>query len=184
MGKGIHRDRRVVDAEPDDVAAITQGGDGGVVRAEHQPGGGRERGEHVLPAIGDGLELAVPVELIAEQVHQHDGPGVHALGHGGQGRLVALEQPARGGPVAGTRAGKGGGHAGEQVRARPIGDELGAPGAQRTGQQPRCGGLAIGGRHQSGATAQACGQRANGTRVDLEQHDPGHRCAAAAPEGA
>ena len=47
----------------------------------------------VGPAVGQQLELAVAVELVAEQVRQQHEPRAQVARHGRQPRLVHLEQP-------------------------------------------------------------------------------------------
>ena len=65
------------------------------------------------PALGDELELAVAVELVAEEVAEADGPRLHARGDLGQGGLVDLEEPELGAPGLEQR----GGDARDEVRA-------------------------------------------------------------------
>src|SRR5262249_56765694 len=52
-----------------------------------------ERANGAAPALGDVLELAVAVELVAEEVPETDGTGAQAVGDLGERRLVDLEQP-------------------------------------------------------------------------------------------
>ena len=68
-----HRHGRILYAEVGDVRGVTtQIGHERVVRVEHQAGGRRQRGDDTRPPIGDRIELAVTVELIAEQVREED----------------------------------------------------------------------------------------------------------------
>ena len=89
-----NRHRRILDAEVSHVRrAAPEVGDQGVVRVQHELGmsarGGRGHGG---PAVGDRVELAVPVELVAEQIPEQD-PARRELGHDPvQPELVDLEQ--------------------------------------------------------------------------------------------
>ena len=56
----------------------------------------RKRGNGVPPAGGDELELAVAVELVAEEVAEEERPRPDAAGDLRQRRLVDLEQPELG----------------------------------------------------------------------------------------
>jgi hypothetical protein len=62
------------------------------------------------------LELAVAVELVAEEVAEGDGARAHATGDLGQGRLVDLEQAQLGVACSQQRRGD----AREQVGARAV----------------------------------------------------------------
>ena len=83
----------VVDPEPDGLpAGIRERGHLRVVDVEDEDRRGREVGGCGPPAVGDVLQLAVAVELVAEEVAEADGPRPHALGHLGQRALVDLEE--------------------------------------------------------------------------------------------
>ena len=84
---------RVVDPEQDDaVAALRERGDERVVGVRHQRRLGRKLRDRVAPSLGDVLELAVPVELVPEQVSEADGTRARAAHHLRKGELVDLEQ--------------------------------------------------------------------------------------------
>ena len=76
----------------------------------------RKLRDRLTPARGQQLELAVAVELVAEQVPEADGARLQPPRHLGQRTLVDLEQPQLG--VAGRE--KGGRDPGDEVRARAV----------------------------------------------------------------
>ncbi len=96
VGSVRHRtevDRTVIDAEQHVTRmALSQRGDPGIVGSSDHRRVGIEGVDHGLPAVDDEVELAVAIELVAEQVAQHDGPRIEPPGELGQGSLVALEQ--------------------------------------------------------------------------------------------
>ena len=125
VGHAGHRQRVVLHAEVQRLWVVaTEVGDQRVVGVQDRAGGtGRQ---HLLPALGDPLELAVAVELVAEQVRQQHRPGGELTGDGGEPELVDLEQPELAGDAA---AGVGSveerrGHATGHVRAGVIVDQL------------------------------------------------------------
>jgi hypothetical protein len=85
-------------AVDDEIRLVGQGGDG---RA---------------PPLRDELELAVPVELVAEEIAQADRARMHARGDLRQRTLVHLEEPEL--RVAGRE--QGGGHPRDEVRSRSV----------------------------------------------------------------
>ena len=86
--------RRVLDAEVAHAGVLaSEVGDQGVVRVGGQLRARRQGGHRRGPAVGDRLQLAVAVELIAEQVAQHDGPRAQLGQHPIKPELVELEQP-------------------------------------------------------------------------------------------
>src|SRR5262249_35369477 len=85
--------RRVVDAEADDAGAVApEVGDERVVRVQSERRCRVERGDGGAPPFGYGLELAVAVELVAEEVSQRDDAWPDAAHHLGQRGLVDLEE--------------------------------------------------------------------------------------------
>ena len=68
------RRARVVDAEREGRAGVAERGEQRIVAVSDEVRGGRHRRRHLLPAGGDRLELAVAVELVAEQVAEHRHP--------------------------------------------------------------------------------------------------------------
>ena len=67
------RERVVLDTEVGDVRALAaEVGDQRVVGVQHERGIVRLGGDDLGPAVGDQLELAVAVELVAEQVAEQE----------------------------------------------------------------------------------------------------------------
>src|SRR5439155_12331471 len=87
------RARRIVHAEHDRIGAcVRELADLRVVAVQRQHGVAGQRAYGGAPTRGDVLELAVAVELVAEEVSQADGPGPQPLRHLRESRLVDLEQ--------------------------------------------------------------------------------------------
>ena len=92
-------------------AAPRQGGDRRVVGVEARgPASAGSSGDHRRPEARQVLQLAVAVELVAEQVHQHQHPRPQLAHDLGQRRLVDLEErrlraraAARGPPAGRSR---------------------------------------------------------------------------------
>src|SRR4029079_18166437 len=84
------------------AAGAAEGGDGRVVGGEDERGG-RARAD-VGPAVGDRVELAVPIELVAEEVREQQGPRPELVDDLPEPELVDLEEPGVAGqarPAAG-----------------------------------------------------------------------------------
>ena len=97
-GEGLARvlDAEVGDARsPAQLPVAAEVGDQRVVRAEREPdpAGGAELLDQHGPLVGQALQLAVAVELVAEEVGEHQQTGPQLRGHAGQPGLVDLEQP-------------------------------------------------------------------------------------------
>ena len=89
----LHRHGIVLDAEVQDALAVApEVRDGRVVGVEQQPRPGRRRGDRG-PAVGDDVQLAIPVELVAEEVREHQRPRAQLLDDLAEPELVDLEQP-------------------------------------------------------------------------------------------
>jgi hypothetical protein len=85
--------RRVVEPEPYGVlAAVREIRHDRVVGVDDERGVVGEYRDRSAPALGDDLELAVPVELVAEQVSERDHPRTETLHRLGESTLVDLEQ--------------------------------------------------------------------------------------------
>ena len=100
-----------------------EGGDRRVVGVQHRRRRRRQARDHRRPEVGEVLELPVAVELVAEEVHQHQHPRLELARHLGQRGLVDLEQAGLGlrVPAAGLQQRRG--HAGHQVRAGAVGHQ-------------------------------------------------------------
>ena len=130
MGHAAQRDAVVLHAEVRDRAGAPAGcphaaevGDERVVGVEHELRGGRG-GHGRRPAVGDRLELAVAVQLVAEQVGQQQGARAELRDDAVQPELVDLEQA--GVAVDAVAAGGAEQHAGDpagHVRSRPVVDQ-------------------------------------------------------------
>ena len=89
------RERVVLDAEVEHrrVALTAEVGDRWIVGVEHERRVAGRSGVHGrVPAIGDRLELAVAIELVAEQVAEQDRARVQLGGERVEPQLVDLEQ--------------------------------------------------------------------------------------------
>ncbi len=92
VGHPGQRQRVVLDPEVQRARVLAaEVRDQRVVGVQHEPRAARA--QHLLPALGDRLELAVAVELVAEQVAEQDRARVQLRGERGQPQLVDLEQP-------------------------------------------------------------------------------------------
>jgi hypothetical protein len=120
------------------------------------------------------LELAVAVELVAEQVPQAQRAGTKARSHLGQSRFIDLEQ-SQFGP---TRVQERRCNAGHEVGARVVVRQLRA-GAKDARSHRRCRGLAVRGREEGGAKRQARGEPIDCAWVELPEQLPRDRRAAA-----
>src|SRR5437762_13937442 len=92
---------RVVDAEDGPrgrIAIASKVADLRIVAVDDESRIGRKLVYRGPPAPGDELELAVAVELVAEEVSEAQGPRSQPPCDFGQGRLVHLEQPQPGVP--------------------------------------------------------------------------------------
>ena len=100
MGEALAGDGGVVDPEPERLGTAARDvGQEWVVGVHDRPRRGIEVGDSRAPALGDVLELAVAVELVAEKVPETDGLRPDAAGDVGKRALVDLEEPEVG-PVA------------------------------------------------------------------------------------
>ena len=88
------RDRWVVDAERHRLGSIScEVSHERIVRVDDQARLGRETEHRLTPARPNELELAVAVELVAEEIAQADRARTHSREHFRKGCLVRLEQP-------------------------------------------------------------------------------------------
>ena len=98
----------VLDAEVGHPLALApEVGHQRVVGVQHEGGAAVERATSSGPAVGEQLELAVAVELVAEQVGEQQQARLDLLGHARQPGLVDLEQPELAGLAAGVEQGGG-----------------------------------------------------------------------------
>ena len=106
---------RVVEPEDDRARSLAgEIADLGVVAVHDEPRLRRQGAHRLPPALGDELELAVPVELVAEEVTEADRARSKSHRNLRQGALVDLEQAELGPP---RRCEQRGGDARDEVRA-------------------------------------------------------------------
>jgi hypothetical protein len=157
------RPRRVVDPEPEHLRApLCERRDERVVGVHHERGLRGELTDRLAPPFRDVLELAVAVELVAEQVAQADGAGPGAPHDLGEGELVHLEQPEIG--VLGGEEGRG--DTGGEVRPRVVPGEPAIPGEDRARHRGRRR-LAVRRRHERGPVAETGGERVERAGIEL-----------------
>jgi hypothetical protein len=142
------------------------------VQALHQPG----------PGVGEQLELAVAVELVAEEVRQEQQPRLDGLGHLRQPGLVDLEEPdlARLAARVEQRRGHSPGH----VRPGAVSHHAAAVGLQARCDHRRGGRLAVGGRDEHRPGLELGGHGSQGVRGQAQQQPPRGGRAACAPKPA
>jgi hypothetical protein len=127
----------------------------------------RQPGDHRGPAIGNRVELAVAVELVAKQVGEEHGAGVQLRADAVQPELVDLEQAQ----LAGDRSMAPGGrrqgrrHAPGHVGPRPVVDETGARALEHRRRHGRGRRLAVRGRDDRAAAGQAGRQVLDGVGI-------------------
>ena len=178
VGRVLQRRPRVggiVDAKRDRAGAVAaEIADLRIVPVDHEhrflwQGRGRRP-----PVGGDVLELAVAVELVAEEVAEQHGARPHAARDLGERALVHLEQPQLGVALRQER----GRHAGGEVRAGAVPgqaalrfEDLGGHGGGRR--------LAVGGGDDRSAVRQPRCERVDRARIELPEQLARQRRAAA-----
>ena len=176
--------RGVVDPEVDDalappaLAVASEIGDQGVVGVEDEATAAGPLADRLRPAIGQGLGLAVAVELVAEEVAEDDRRGVELRRDLRQPGLVDLEQAL----VAALLEQRGGDPPGH-VRAGAVVDRPAAGGGEQRREHRRGRRLAVGRADQGRAAVEAGAEAGDRPRLEAQQHPPGQGRAAAAPAG-
>ena len=133
------RPAAVVDAEVDDVvASLAQRRDRRVVGVEHEAQVRRRGGERFAPERGDGLDLAVAVELVAKQVGEHGDARSQLRQRRRHRRLVDFEDAEAALGLSSAAVGvdgqrQVGGDAAHQVGAAGVGERPQAGGARGLG---------------------------------------------------
>ena len=113
---------RIVDAEAERLASrLRERPDLRIVRIRHDDRVDRELGDRTAPTLGDLLQLAVAVELVAEQVPEADRPRPDPAHHLGKMCLVELEEAELGARRRGNERGDDPGH---EVRPGAVVREL------------------------------------------------------------
>ena len=183
--------RAVVDAVEDDGAArrFPQRRHRRVVGVEHGYRRGRRGFQRAAPAGGDGVDLAVAVELVAEEVGEEEDArleGAHGLRESGFVDLEDAEASLRV-RQASQQAGvveQGGGDAAHEVGAASIVQRAAAGLRGDAAEHVGGCGLAVGAGDDDGAAAELRRQPFDESGLDLLGDDAGERGAAAPSEGA
>ncbi len=200
----------VVDAVVDDARrrVAPEVGDGGIVRVQDD---GRRRSavccllsafarllsalspllspKRPLPRMRHGVDFAVAVELIAEEVGEDDDVGGDGARDLGQGRFIDLQN---GEAMLGVGDGAGERRffdehrrdAAHEVRAAAVVERAEAGGGGDAAEHQRRRRLAVRAGDGDDARAGLRGQRAYEARIDAQRNEPGDRGAAAAAEQA
>ncbi len=177
VGESLPGDGGIVQAEAEDVgAALRDVGDQWIVGVGHRPRRRVELGHRAAPPLGDELELAVAVELVAKEVSEADGLRPHAAADVGKRPLVDFEEPQLGIGVGE----EGGGHPGHEVCAGAVVGEA-DPAPQGAGHDGRGGRLAVRAGDERGAQGQSPGQGRERARIDRGEQLPRQRRSPAAP---
>ena len=158
-------------------------GDQRVVGVEHERRPGRPRRHHRRPAVGDRLQLAVAVELVAEQVAEQHRPRLELLDDRAEPELVDLEEAEvarQRAPAAAARVRQRAGDAARHVRPGAVVDEPGAGALEDARHHRRGRGLAVGGADHDAAAVQAAREAADRVRLDAREHLARQRRPAAA----
>ena len=144
MRESLAGRRRVVEAEADDAGPrLRDGRERGVVGVHEHARRVGQVAQRRKPALGDELELAVAVELVAEQVAEAHRPRRELARELGKRALVDLEEAELG--VAGLEQSRG--HSRDEIRAGGVVSEPGA-GAQDLGRHRRRRRLPVRGRDE------------------------------------
>ena len=149
-----------------------------VVAIQDELGSGqlRHRG---APPRGDGLELAVPVELVAKKVAEQKSLRLDAACDLGQRGLVDLEEPELGAACPE----QGGGDAGNEVRARIV---VRHPQSRAQDLRDHRGRrrLAVGRRDEHRSLRQPACEQVDRARIELPEQLSRQRCTATTAEDA
>ena len=168
MRHALQRERVVLDPEVQRARALAaQIGDQRVIGVEHE----LARLQVGRPAVGDRLELAVAVELVAEQVAKQDRARVQLRGERVEPQLVDLEQSklALDRAVRTSRAQERGGDPSGHVRALGVVHEREASVLEDAGSHRGGRRLAVRGRDQRAASTKASAELADRIAVEPDQ---------------
>ncbi len=169
----------IVEPEPDRApTAVREGGDHRVVGVDHERRRVREVRDGSAPALGDDLELAVAIELVAKEVAERNDPGPHACQRLGECSLVDLEEAE----LRMAARDEGRCDPRQEVRSRAVPGELVALPEDLGGHRRRRG-LAVGRRHHGDAVREPAGERVDGVGVELPEDLAGNGRPTAASDG-
>ena len=173
--------RGVLDPEVDDARAraligvAAEVGDQRIVGVEDEGAAAGSRRHRLRPLVGQRLHLAVAVELVAEEVAEHDRRRLQLVDDPWQPGLVDLEQPLASMLLQQRRR-----HAPGHVRAGPVVDRVAAVGGEDGGDHPGRGRLAVGGADHRRAALEPGAEPGDRLGIEAQQHPPRQRRAAAA----
>jgi len=177
VGNGV---AGVVDAEPHDIVSVpAERSNVGVVGIQHEHRRfvlGGEVIEQVAPFVDEGFEFAVPIELIAEQVHEHHDLGLGRGSDRGKGGLVDFEQAYFSTVCAFEQRS---GDTSLEVGALGVGHHVITSNPGGRSEQPGCGCFSVGSGNQDAAVVEICCILSDGVWAQFEQHHTG-KCRAAA----
>ena len=176
-------DAVVLDPEVQRLRPAAEVGDERVVGVEHELRPRRASLDDGGPAVGDRVELAVAVELVAEQVGEQQRARLQLVDHRPEPELVDLEQPEVAvelAPAAARGGRQGGGDATRHVRAGAVVDETRAGALEDRRHHRGRRRLAVGGRDHDAAVLQPPGQQPDGVRLEAREQLARQRGAAAA----
>src|SRR4029077_4812109 len=144
------------------------------------------RRQRLLDLFRDGLELAVAVELVAEEVEDDRGLRLDLFDRPGQARLVDLEHaPVGAEPAVGAGAAeRGGGGAEDEVGAGAVADHAVTRAFEQPRDQARGRRLAVGAGDEDRSMREVARQPREDLRVDRARDVAGQRRPAAAPRDA
>ena len=164
-------DERVIDAVADRLpSAVGELRDERIVGVDDEGRRVGEAGDRVAPALGDVLELAVAVELVAKEVPEGDHARRDGLDDRRERELVDLEQPQLG--VA--RGEESGADAGGEVRTRVVpGKPVGA--AEQLGDHRRRRRLAVRRRDDDRPVRETSRELGDSAAIDLPEELSGQR---------
>ena len=111
------------------LSAAPEVGDERVVRVQDEARAPVEAGDDLCPAVGEQLELAVAVELVAEQVGEQDEARLEVLCDASEPGFVDLEQPELTAAPSGVEERRR--HSPGHVRAGPVVHHLAARALER-----------------------------------------------------
>jgi hypothetical protein len=177
------RERVVVHAEVQRRCVAAEVGDQRIVGVEHERRAAGDPADDLRPAVGDDLQLAVAVELVAEQVAEQDRARRELLDDRREPELVDLEQPevAVELPAAAPRRGRQRRRdPARHVRARTVVDQRLAGALEHRGGHRGGGRLAVGRADHGAAVGEPARQQADRVRLQPREHLAGQRRPAAA----
>ena len=177
MGEPFAGDALVVEAEATCVrATLREIRERGVVGVHDRPGVGIELAHGCPPAFGGQLELAVTVELVAEEVSEANGSRPERSGDGRKGTFVDFEEAE----LRAARRQEGRGDARDEVRPCAVVRKA-DPGREDLRHHRRRRRLAVRRGYERRAAWQPASEASDGPRVDRGEDLPRQRRAAAPP---